>query len=67
MFPSTDAPRYRGGGIALAVFCVATAGAALTIKTVLKRENEKMRKLDEDEQPYTGSLEGVPKGYRFAT
>jgi hypothetical protein len=67
MFPSSDAPRYLGGGIALAVFCFATAGAALTIKAVLKRENEKMQILDENEEEYTGSLEGVPKGYRFST
>jgi hypothetical protein len=67
MFPSTDAPRYRSGGIALAVFCLGTVCTALTIKFVLKRSNRKMREMDEREEEYTGALEGIPKGYVFST
>lgn len=67
MFPSSDGPRYLPGGIALAVFCFATCGTALTIKYTLKHQNRKMERLDAKGETYSGSLEGIPKGYRFAT
>ncbi|WVR06119.1 hypothetical protein IAU60_003149 [Kwoniella sp. DSM 27419] len=67
MFPSSDSPRYRSGGIALAVFCVATVCTALTIKYTLIRQNKKMREMDEADETYTGSLEGIPRGYVFPT
>lgn len=67
MFPSSDAPKYKAGGIALAVFCFATCGTALTIKFTLMHQNRKMDRLDAAGETYSGSLEGIPKGYRFAT
>ncbi|WRT68917.1 uncharacterized protein IL334_005899 [Kwoniella shivajii] len=67
MFPSSDSPRYRSGGIALAVFCVGTMCTALSIKFVLKKLNKKMRDLDENDEEYTGVLEGIPRGYVFST
>lgn len=67
MFPDSDSPYYRSGGIALAIFSCTTGFTALTIKYVLKYQNKRMREMDEREETYTGHLEGVPKGYEFAT
>jgi hypothetical protein len=67
MFPDADSPRYTPGGIALAVFCLSTAGAAITIRFALKRENRKLEAMDRDGTAYTGSLAAIPKGYRFQT
>lgn len=55
----------RNGGIALAVFSILVSCTAITIKFTLKHQNRKMDRLDQENKPYTGSLEGVPKGYRF--
>lgn len=55
----------RNGGILLAVFSILVSCTAITIKYTLKNQNKKMDRLDAEEKPYTGSLEGVPKGYRF--
>jgi hypothetical protein len=55
----------RNGGILLAIFSIAVSCTAITIKYTLKWQNRVMEKLDTEEKPYTGSLEGVPKGYRF--
>jgi hypothetical protein len=55
----------RNGGIALAVFSILVSCTAITIKYTLKGQNRKMDRLDQEDKPYTGSLEGVPKGYRF--
>lgn len=38
---------------------------ACIIRYFLRRENRKMDMLDETEQPYTGGLTGLPRGYRF--
>jgi hypothetical protein len=66
-FPESDAPKYIPGGSALAGFSFMVAVCAITIKYVLKGQNRKMDRLDSEDKPYTGSLEGVPKGYRFMT
>ncbi|KAJ9094094.1 hypothetical protein QFC21_006195 [Naganishia friedmannii] len=55
----------RNGGIALAVFSILVSCTAITIKFTLQAQNRKMERLDEEDKPYTGSLEGIPKGYRF--
>ncbi|KAJ9111496.1 hypothetical protein QFC22_006523 [Naganishia vaughanmartiniae] len=55
----------RNGGIALAVFSILVSCTAMTIKFTLQAQNRKMDRLDEQDKPYTGSLEGIPKGYRF--
>lgn len=65
MFPSSSAPRYIPGGIALAVFSIGVASMALIIKATLWHQNRKMMGLDEAGEPYVGSLEAIPKGYRF--
>lgn len=65
MFPSADGPRFLPGGIALAIFCIAVAACAITIRFVLRGQNRKMDLLDEQDAPYTGGLEGLPRGYRF--
>ncbi|ORY88487.1 major facilitator superfamily domain-containing protein [Leucosporidium creatinivorum] len=65
MFPSADGPRFLPGGIALAVFCIATASVAITLRFVLRRQNKRLDLLDEQEAPYYGGLEGLPRGYRF--
>ena len=66
-FPESDAPKYIPGGSALAAFSFMVAVCAITIKYVLKGQNRKMDRLDAEDKAYTGSLEGVPKGYRFMT
>jgi hypothetical protein len=55
----------RNGGIALAVFSILVSCTAITIKYTLQAQNRKLDRLDEEDKPYTGSLEGIPKGYRF--
>lgn len=65
MFPSEDAPRYIPGGIALSVFCIGVASIAIVIKFALRHQNRKMQRLDDEGAAYTGSLEAIPKGYRF--
>lgn len=66
-FLDSDAPRYINGGSTIAAFSFAVACGAISIKFVLKWQNRVMDRLDEEDKPYEGSLEGIPKGYRFMT
>ncbi|KAI5480780.1 mfs transporter [Pseudohyphozyma bogoriensis] len=65
MFPGTDAPKYVGGGAALAAFCLVVSSLALTIKFTLRRQNQKLEKFDREGLAYPGALATIPKGYRF--
>lgn len=67
IFRDSDAPRYVPGGVALTAFCLGTCMTATALKFILKRENRKMALMDERDEPYTGSLEAIPKGYKFLT
>jgi len=67
VFRDQDAPRYVPGGIALTMFCLGTCMCATALKFILKRENRKMDRCDAQDEPYTGSLEAIPKGYRYLT
>lgn len=66
-FISTEAPRYETGAILLAVFSGLVCVTAVVIRFALKHQNRKLDRLDAAKEPYTGSLEGIPKGYRFRT
>lgn len=48
-------------------FSVHAPTAATTIKFTLRWQNKKMDQLDAQGKPYTGAIEGVPKGYRFTS
>jgi hypothetical protein len=55
-FPSTDAPQYVGGGIALSAFALGGVVFAAALGLWLKRENKKAGKAEE--------LDGVVR-YRY--
>lgn len=66
-FLDSDAPKYINGGSTIAAFSFAVAAGAISIKFVLKWQNRVLDRLDEEDKPYEGSLEGIPQGYRFIT
>ncbi|RDW65061.1 hypothetical protein BP6252_10712 [Coleophoma cylindrospora] len=66
MYPSSDGPRYLGGGVAVAVICLVIAALAFVIRLVLIRENKKIaiaesENIDIDEI----NTEGRGIGFRY--
>lgn len=67
IFPSSDGPRYLGGGIALAVFNAGVLLIAVTLKFAFAAQNRKLQKYDDEGKPYPGALSDLPPGYRFSS
>ncbi|KAK9453372.1 major facilitator superfamily domain-containing protein [Dipodascopsis uninucleata] len=67
MYPSTAAPRYLAGGIAVCVMCLAIVVLAFIIRLILQRDNKLLEKKELE-----GTLEGQEesndsraKGFRY--
>lgn len=57
MYPLSDGPKYVPAGIGLAVVCCLCATMAIIIPFVLKRENDKMEKAEQEQ--------GFRRGFRY--
>jgi len=66
LYPSIEGPRYVKGGAVMAAICFACASMALLTRFVLKRENKKLDKLEQQDQDVETTA-GVAKinGFRY--